>query len=295
MGKISNEDFIKRAREKHGDKYDYSLSEYKGIFKKIKIICPIHNEFEQTAKSHLDGKGCKYCGGTYNKTVEEIITISSLKHNNKYDYSLVDYLNSELYISIICPEHGLFKQKTYKHMYGQGCPKCVNYVKPFTNEEFFNKLKNIHGERYDYSLVKFKSTKHKIDIICREHGLFKQKVSKHIDGQGCPRCNDSKGETEISKYLLDNKFNFISQKRFDGCRNKIPLRFDFYLPDKNICIEYNGIQHYEPIEFFNGKDGLISQMNRDKIKEDFCIKNNIKLIVIRYDESVNEILKEKLI
>lgn len=84
-------------------------------------------------------------------------------------------------------------------------------------------------------------------------------------------CNISKGEVEIENYLIMNNINYTSQKTFDGCSNKSLLRFDFYLPDHNTCIEYNGRQHYEVVEYFGGIDNFIESQKRDKIKEQYCI------------------------
>ena len=91
MKRITTGQFIKKARDVHKNKYDYSLSNYNHTHKKIKIICPDHGTFEQTPSSHLNGSGCPKCYGNKNLTTEEFINKSNLIHNNKYDYSLSKY------------------------------------------------------------------------------------------------------------------------------------------------------------------------------------------------------------
>lgn len=142
----------------------------------------------------------------------------------------------------------------------------------------------MHGDKYDYSLVKYKNAHTKVKIICPLHGEFKQTPNCHVIGSGCPTCNESKGEKEIRTYLKENNIKFKQQKSFPDCKYKYPLRFDFYLPEYNCCIEFNGIQHYEPSEFFGGVDAFELNQIRDKIKKEYCDNNNIPLIIIRYDE-----------
>ena len=118
------DDFIKRSKEKHGDKYDYSNTNYVSIGKKVKIICSIHGEFEQTPHNHMSGKGCKYCGGTTKMDTKLFIIKAKEIHGDKYDYSKVDYELSRKPIKIICPKHGEFEQTPNNHLSkGQGCPK----------------------------------------------------------------------------------------------------------------------------------------------------------------------------
>ena len=114
--KLTKEEFIERSRAIHGDKYDYSLVEYRGKDIKVKIICPIHGVFEQTPNNHMHGAGCYKCGrDTVSKktryTKEDFIRVANEKHNNKYDYSLVDYVNSQCKVKIICPVHGVLNRK----------------------------------------------------------------------------------------------------------------------------------------------------------------------------------------
>ena len=293
MRKLSKDEFIERSKETHGDKYDYSLVDYKDINTKIKIICPIHGEFEQHPKSHLKGCNCKKCYHS-NRITKNNILLNKFKnvHGNKYDYSLVEYTGSKNKIRIICPSHGTFEQKVSNHLSGFGCWKCS---KTLTEKEFIDKSILIHGDKYDYSKVKYIDSRFKVIIICKKHGDFEQVANSHLMGNGCPICRESFNEKEISKILEDIGISYIRQKKFENCKNVLNLSFDFFLPDKNICIEYNGEQHYSPIDHFGGLDRLIIQRKRDRIKKTFCKTHNIRLITLHYKHKNIKIILEKLL
>jgi hypothetical protein len=276
----TNDNFIEECKSIHGEKYDYSKIIYVNNKTKVDIICPIHGLFKQAPSNHLNGNCCPKCRGK-NKTNNEFIIIANLKHNNKYDYSLIKNTKN---INIICPHHGIFNQRASHHLSGSGCPKCVGKNK--TNNEFIHNSTKIHGDKYDYSLVEYVNSKTKVDIICPLHGNFKQRPYNHEKGQGCPKCKESKGEREIREYLEKNKIKYKPQKRFSDCKDKRPLPFDFYLIDYNICIEYNGRQHYEPVDIFGGVNEFHKTQKRDKIKMEYCKNTNTPLIIIKYDENV---------
>ena len=229
------------------------------------------------------------------RTTEEFIILANEKHINKYDYSLVEYLGDKIKVKIICPYHGVFEQRPTNHLSSnQGCPKC-NKKKCFTNLEFIDKAKKIHGDKYDYSLVEYFDSKTKVKIICSTHGEFEQKINDHLYGNGCPICKESKGERGVRIYLNDNNINYKPQHRFSDCRDKNPLPFDFYLPEYNTCIEFNGKQHYTYLKFFHkSKYYYKKQVKRDNIKKEYCANNNINLIVVKENENIEKVLTEKL-
>lgn len=167
----------------------------------------------------------------------------------------------------------------------------------FTVEKFIQKAEKIHGNKYDYSEVKYKNTYNDIKIYCKKcKQYFIQNPAHHLSGCGCPRCNSSKGENRIALYLHTNKVTYIKEKRFKECKDKNPLPFDFYLPDYNICIEFQGKQHYEPVNFFikHQKDSFELRLLHDKIKRDYCKEHNIKLVEIKYDENIEKRLEMEL-
>jgi len=275
--------FIKKSKNIHGDKYDYSKVNYINTKTNVTIICPKHGEFEQNPKHHYNGIGCPKCSGSKKMTTETFVSRAKKKHGDKYDYSKVNYKNRECKISIICLEHGEFPQRPADHLNGHGCRRCLS----LSNNEFIILAKNIHNTKYDYSLVSIKTNQKNISIICPKYGEFRQTPHNHIKNkQGCPICKESKGERKIRNYLLDNNIKFIREKRFKNCKDKYTLSFDFYIPLYNICIEYNGIQHYKPVKYFGGVTTFEEQQKRDKIKKNYCDKNHIKLLIIKYNENV---------
>jgi hypothetical protein len=298
---ITTEEFIKRSKLKHGDKYDYSKTEYVEIKTPTTIICPIHGEFEMEPRNHLrSDSGCDKCKSNVRLTNEDFINKAREIYGDKYDYSKVNYLNKNSKVIIICPIHGEFEKiAKYHTMNGSGCNLCGNIkIGNFSRDTldgFINKAIKIHGDKYDYSLVNYNTQKDKVKIICPIHGDFEQRPSVHLNGSGCPKCKESKGEKTVREYLENNNLNYRPQHIFDGCKDKYPLKFDFYLPEQNICIEYNGAQHYRPVKYWGGEETLKKIKRRDKIKKEYCLSNNIKLLTIRYNEDTIEKLKKGLL
>ena len=285
--------FIQNAIIKHNNKYDYSLVNYIKSKIKVKIICPEHGEFEQTPSGHLNGDGCPNCGGVAKLTNNSFISKSIIIHKNKYDYSLIKYINNKFKVKIICPIHGEFEQRPDHHLFGKGCPNCSNRI---TTTEFINRAILNHGDKYDYSLVNYIDNRLKVKIICPIHGEFEQVAYSHIHGNGCKKCKASKGEKIIIDFLKRENILFTTQKKFSECRDINELPFDFYLPDYNTCIEFHGKQHYEFIKHFHkNKINFNKQLNRDKIKFEYCENSQIRLLVIKYNENIINYLNKFLI
>jgi len=283
---MTQDDFIKKAKSIHGNKYDYSLVEYKGSRTNVKIICQVHGIFEQLPIVHTHQKsGCPKC--YYGVTQHDFITRSNKIHGNSYDYSLTNYINTMIKVKIICPIHGVFEQAPNKHLSGHKCPKCQNKYQ--TTFEFIQKAKNTHGNRYDYSKSIYVNSEIKIVIICKKHGEFLQLPRSHINGRGCPNCRQSQGENKISKWLEDQSIFFITQKKFNNCKYKNRLPFDFYLPEYNTCIEFDGEQHFKGWHLSKNKSKDLELTKiKDNIKNMYCISNKIRLIRIPHT-SINDI------
>ena len=184
---LTTEEFIERSRKVHGDKYDYSKVEYVNNRTKVCIICPTHGEFYQEPISHMNGFGCAKCNNRKRLTTEEFVEHARMVHGDKYDYSKVDYKNNQTKVCITCKEHGDFFQTPLHHLGGHGCPKCNGGASSST-EEFIEKAKNVHGDRYGYSRTQYKNYFSKVTITCVEHGDFLQFPGDHLRGCGCPRC-----------------------------------------------------------------------------------------------------------
>jgi len=397
--KITQEEFIKRCKDKHNNFYKYDSVVYINMGSKIEIFCPFHGSFFQRAQNHLIGIGCSSCSGNKKITKDELIGKSANLYGKTFDYSLSTFERKTDVIKIIHHKFGVFSQRLDTHMRGK-LPdriKCLmsieNIIDKFksidcygyinNNSNIFNvecskhgwfevdirktrnikniecnlcKLKNkieflieTHGDdRYDYSLINelnFKTTNSKLPIVCKKHGIFYQKLNNHLysnhgcpkcnggiildlseiskrttyevidykDGfvsleckshgvfkkrvskldQGCPKCgNKSIGEKAIMKYLTNKKIVYKEQFKFDECKYKRRLPFDFYLPELNMCIEYDGIHHYDDIF---GELELVK--TRDNIKNIFCEENKIRLLRISYLNfyDIKNILDKELI
>ncbi|GIV43863.1 MAG: hypothetical protein KatS3mg035_0986 [Bacteroidia bacterium] len=293
--KLTKEDFIYKSVIIHGEIYDYSKVIYKNNQELVEIICPVHGSFWIPPCKHFKGRKCPACSG-YKMNTIEFISKSNKIHNNKYDYSLVNYTGIFKKVKIICPKHGEFEQTPDRHMNSNGCLRCgietASNKKTYNTFEFIQKSKKIHGNKYDYSLVDYKYCKDKIIIICPKHGEFKQTPNAHWAGKGCSRCMESKGEREIANILSENNITFETQKTFEQCKNKNYLPFDFYLCKYNTCIEYDGEQHYKVVDWFGGEKGFNTIQKNDKFKTNFCKKFKIKLIRIKYNQNIKNILNK---
>jgi hypothetical protein len=309
--KLTLSTFIERSIAVHGKgKYDYSKVNYRGERKKICIICPVHGEFFQFPLSHTTGRGCRKCYiEKLRLSTSEFISRASTVHGQgKYDYSSVQYIDGETRICIICKIHGKFFQGPETHLSGSGCPTCGNLAKNrdrrLGRDEFIRRSINAHGNKYDYSKVDYINELTKVRIICRNHGEFLQIPSDHQRGMGCRKCSCSKGEVAIEKWLVENKIYFKHYHNYSDLRgpsNRL-LTFDFYVPYKNLLVEFDGEQHYKITSFGSAskKDSIEkfrNLMRNDSLKNQYCIKNNIPLLRIPYFEIKNipEILTDNIL
>ena len=273
LKKPSLESFIEKARKVHGDKYDYSKVEYVNNHTKVCIVCAEHGEFWMTPSAHINlRQGCKYCSGR-KLTLDGFIEKAKKVHGDKYDYSKVKYINNKTKVCIICPEHGEFWQEPSHHLLGQNCPKCSNEYSP-TTDEWIERAKKVHGDKYDYSKSVYVNAITKICVVCPKHGEFWVFPNNHLKGNGCPNCKKSKLENLLAFYLLKNNISFTFNKKFEWLRNKNPMSLDFYLPDYNIGIECQGEQHLVEGRNFTNK----SQLSNDLLKNKLCEENGVKLL-----------------
>ena len=287
--------FTKKSNKIHNNKYDYSyIKSCDNNKQKVDIICPEHGTFNQTISHHLSGNGCPKCAGRNILTTETFIIECKKIHGDNLNFDNTIYKNKTTKVKVLCPKHGEYDTLPSVLLNGCICKLCYYDKKKSNIDEFIKKSKVIHGDKYDYSISEYTNSISKINIICPEHGIFKQKANNHLCGDGCPVCNTSKGEKYISSFFNKYNIKYISQKTFDNCKYKMSLPFDFYLPDHNMCIEYDGEQHFYPINHFGGEQGLLIRQRNDKIKTDYCQNNNIKLIRIKHDEKLNEKLWDLL-
>lgn len=204
-------------------------------------------------------------------------------HGDKFDYTKTIYTNYRTKISIVCKKHGEILILPDNHIrQKQGCFNCFLDKHRLTelSQERLENLKKIHNNKYIYNDIFV--NKGRINITCPEHGIYNQYLYFHEYGHGCPQCNSSsRGENKI-RDILENK-GIVYQRNycFDDCVRKKKLRFDFYLSDLNIIIEYDGEHHFQENKYF-GDGNLEYITHNDDIKNNYCIKNDIKLIRIPY-------------
>lgn len=293
--RLTKEIFTAKAISIHGQYYDYSKVVYVNNRTHVDIICPQHGVFTKTPLLHLLGQGCKVCSGKLH-TTETFIEKARSIHGEKFDYSLVNYVKGRAKIKIICRIHGEFEQVAEQHIHDKnGCPTCAGRIND--DEQFIKKAKQIHGETYSYKLVEYINNRTKIKIICNKHGIFEQIPDSHINkGSGCPDCKKSIGENLIKKFLTEKGIKFISQKTFKNCKNPNTgrlLPFDFYIPAWNVCIEYDGLQHFKSVALYGGEEYFTETRFKDELRNAYCKQNCIELIRIKYETSLSK-LTEKI-
>jgi Zn finger protein HypA/HybF involved in hydrogenase expression len=305
--RLTQDKFIERAALLHGNKFDYCLVKYVDMETEVNIICPQHGLFTQRPHQHLRprGHGCPKCGMKQRDVkhisdTDHFIKKARLIHGDKYIYNKAEYRGINNKLIVTCPKHGDWYVTAATHLNNNkfGCPKCgveaMSKQRLGTLEDFVAKSMSVHGDRYDYSESIYIKMDAPIRIKCKIHGYFEQEASNHVCGKGCPKCNSSTGERFIAGFLDDNNIKYIPQANI-GAKNIKPCRYDFYIKDKNICIEFNGEQHYHPIKIFGGFKQFVLQLKIDAIKKWYCIFNNIKYVTIPYWEGdVCAVLKREL-
>ena len=279
--KLTKEDFIRRAKDVHGSRFDYSKSEYKGYKERICIICPIHGEFWTTPQIHLGGSMCPQCKFEKQKIgLDEFLRRAKEIHGEKYGYSKVKYVNNSTKVCITCPAHGDFWQTAGDHLQGHGCPKCFGdkrgESRRSTQEEFIRRAKEVHGDKYDYSKVNYVNSTTKVCIICPKHGEFWQTPSKHLIGRGCPLCKNKATGDRFRKSQKD----FIKE-----AQNKHGETYDYSL------VKYEGVKR--PIKIICPTHGVFEQTPRMHLKANIgCPK--CAIVALRkkvYGVGVNDILE----
>lgn len=228
------------------------------------------------------------------KTFEEFLKqVQEKYHNTCYIYDKETYIDTHTKMRIICPKHGEFWQTPKSHLLYE-CEKCSYEKRGLKNrkssEEFIEKAKTVHGNKYDYSKVLYKTAKTPITIICSKHGEFIQKPNDHLNGKGCPKCNESHLEREVERFLKENDFNFETQKKFDWLGKQ---SLDFYLPEYNTAIECQGKQHFGSGGWSENFD-FKRLFELDERKYALCKENGLKLIYIS-NKRIKSYIKENII
>ena len=309
--KLSTEEFIERVKELHPE-LDFTYVRYTKSADKVTVICKKHGEFRRRANDLLKSNaGCPKCG--IEKRIkqrtkgQELFLREAKQKFPQFDYSKVKYKTSGDKVKIICLKHGEFFI-TPDSLLGKskhGCPYCANEEisnsLKFTTKEFIEKVKQVHPN-YDYSKIIYKDQNSKIIVICPKHGEFTTRAGNLLVGHGCPVCNAPKGELFIRNWLINHFIDFETQKKFEELGN---LSYDFFIPSKNLLIEFNGEQHFGIVPFFHknkrsdkfGVMGLRVQFQNDMEKKKYAQLKGYDLLVIPYwdFDKIQTILSEKLL
>lgn len=272
------------------------IGKYIGANIPIEHYCVCHNIHWNIAPHNaLQGKGCRECKKekesvskrkTHKKYIEE------MQICNPHIEVLEKYIDSKTPILHRCTIHNVsWNISPDSVLQCGGCNKC-HY------EKIKNALRKTHYEYVNDVLIANKNVKvigqyinAKTPILhyCKVHKVQWMAQPCHIlEGHGCPQCNESHGEKLICQWLTDHEIAYIPQKTFDGCKNKRALPFDFYVPTLNLCIEYDGEQHFRPVDYFGGSDGFKQRQHNDAIKTKYCEDHNIYLLRIPYFKNVEE-------
>lgn len=306
--RLSVDEIMRRAIEIHNGYFTYdreSIEKAKNISDHIIAICPIHGPIDVQIESHLHGYGCKKCSKKEKKTTESYISEAKKLWGDEYDYTPLQYINSQHYINFRCRKHGIQSVVACDHLRGHGCPICGNERKSewkrISHDDYVKSVIEVHSNFYSYSRTEYKGMHEDITVTCPIHGDFEIEAVYHLNGGGCPKCTVlSKGETLVRNWLVDNgidfnpqyTINFKEQSIFG--RNKI--RVDFYLPNCNTIIEYHGEQHYRQTEKFHSDEfDFMVQQDRDIRLRQYCKHHKIRLIEIPYTKlkEVNKILDKE--
>jgi len=287
---LYTKEYIEKLISKRDIKYKTILNDddVYGVLDKITLICEKHGYFKQSIHNHFNiGNNCPKC--IIRKPVKLNDDFLRKIKNNGID--IIEYNGYRKDSKFKCEKHGIFDKK-FENVKKYGCTECYNEKQKIINKlDFIKNSKNkwMGIIDFDYDNMIYNGMRNKMKIYSNETGWIEQNAQNHLNGF-LPK--SSSGELVIKHILEKLNINYVEQKTFEDCKNIIKLRFDFYLPEINTCIEFNGIQHYKPIDFFGGNDRFRKQIINDNIKIDYCKDNNIKLIIISYKDCIKTKIKE---
>lgn len=291
--------FKEKANNKHNNLYTYKNSSYVSSVTKIYITCKKHGDFLQEPRIHLSGHGCPKCAIEKDilrrqTTFEDFLARARRKYGDKYTYFKNSFKyypeTTRTFVKIKCPKHGIFTTRVDQHLSEKsyGCPKCSwkdskKYML-VTRDRFILQSSKRNHYRYNYDdMIYVDQNTIAKNITCPVHGHFDQDPKIHIIGQGCRLCNSSKGEMKILYFLNFNKTKFIKEYVIPGYR----YRYDFYIPELNLLIEFDGLQHFNAIKHYGGEEGLKKIQYRDSIKNTVAENFGYRLLRLNYKQLKN--------
>lgn len=297
---MTTEEFIEKSAIIHNNVYGYDRVKYKDSKTKVEIYCKkCKKYFWQNSRNHYRGYGCiNCCSGQLNSnkirtesrrrnTKEYFVEKSTTKHGDKYGYDKVEYKGCASKVEIYCKKCEKYFWQVAEYHYKHGCPKCAIINTTKTIEKFIEDARKVHKNIYDYTKVIYVNNNTNIEIVCNIcKKSFFQLPRAHLSGSGCLNHQKSTGENRIQEYLDKNN---IKETRFPVKISGITFKPDFIfeINGKKIILEYDGIQHFEAVKFFGGENKFNDRYRCDRLKDKFCIENNVNLIRISYKELNN--------
>lgn len=293
MRRKTHDTFIEEMKDKHPNLE--VLSEYVNSRTKVHLKCRVcEKEFDARPSSLCFGNGCPHCAGVAHKSNNEYIEEMSYIHPDIV--VLGEYRSSKAKVQlkcIICDNE--WSATPNSSLEGRGCPYCAGLMKK-THNQFVKEMKSKHPQIE--VLGTYENNKTKVKCKCMKCGQeFSSQPHSMLNAwRGCPRCSISIGEKSIRSWLIENNIEYIQEYSFSDCRDKRVLPFDFYLPNENIAIEFDGKQHFTKNDYWGGKDALKVLQRHDRIKNDYCSTHNIKLVRIPYWDfkNISSILSKEL-
>jgi len=276
-------DLIEKCNELHNYKYNYNVINYKNAHLKIEATCPIHGSFFITINNHLYNKrGCPSCGFEKLSEFRKSNTIAFIKkaiiiHNNKYDYSTVNYISAIDKIKIICLVHGEYWQIPSGHLSGKGCPNCWykknSELKTLSTDAFIEKANIVHNHKYNYEKAIYIASIDKVEIICPIHGIFWQIPNSHLMGCGCAKCNKVVSRKETK--WLDSFGVLLERQKYLNIDDKV-FFVDGFDSITNTVYEFNGdFWHGNPNIYMKDNINIVNQKTFGELYEKTIIKENI--------------------
>lgn len=292
-------DEIKNILHKvHDNEFDYSLLQYSSTLTsgEIPIICKKHGIFNQNFKGHRVGGKCPTCNKLKKKRIA-FENRAKKKYGDKFDYSRIDFVDYDTPVEIGCPDHGWIYITPRQHLLKEGCDKCLEDIKKERWVSFVDSANIKHDNKYKYpEYFDIESNNRtKIPVICPDHDIFPQTLSKHLLGQGCPKCvhRISKPEIVLQEFIKELGYEVQCNSK----RIIPPYELDIYIPSLNKAIEFNGLYyHYSNTYFKPGKHAKKSNLCKAKgikllhIREELWIKDQSKMkeVIVKFLKSKEE-------
>lgn len=299
VGKSWSYDEVKEYIESFN--YELLSKEYITAKEKLVLKCPNGHIFKMSLTKFKCGQRCVECHNIKmsNKMRHDYNYIKDYIESFGYKLLSNEYINNKNKLILKCPKNHVFQMTFDNFKRGCRCTTCYDMTRGNSKRLTYDYVEEyVSSKGYKLLSKKYKNNSSKLLFKCPNGHIFSMNFAKFKQGRRCPKCiNKSSGENRIKEFLLNKSIDFKREHRFDDCKCKNTLPFDFYLVDYNTLIEFDGIQHFEIIDYFGGFDAFVKLKIRDTIKNIYCEKNNIKLIRIPYWEfdNIEEILNRELI